>query len=276
MKNHKILIKIIIIFIIIITLFVFAQELFIFIHNKPYKGSYVYQGNRLYVEVDQFVKMTNLKMYKQGNYYVLSDKSIIPPESFSSLVYFNNKPLKYVLFQDGKVYVDLFELAYFTNSKVDINKETGIVDYYSKEKIEKITKEIYDQIYNNQKQIYQTDNKIQPGDKKIQAGEKEKIPKDAIKLVDESPIYEDKNNRGELRYTAKVKNTYDKVIENIKVKIKIVSPSNDVLYEQTFSFSSLKPGETKDISLYWINNTTVVVPQVKHEIDFKGKEKEEN
>ncbi|MFN4220390.1 MAG: hypothetical protein ACK4GJ_05680, partial [bacterium] len=111
--------------------------------------------------------------------------------------------------------------------------------------------------------------------KKIEAGKKEYIPADAIKLVEENPLYEDRNNRGELRYTAKVKNFYKEIIFDVKVKIKIVSPANDVLYEQTFTFPSLRSNEQKEISLYWINNTTVPFPQVKHEIDFKGKEEKE-
>lgn len=257
--------------------FVLGQELHIFIHNKPYKGEYVYQSNRIYVEIDKFVKMTNLKMYKQGNYYVLSNDNIIPPASFSSLVYFNNKPLKYVLFQNSKVYIDLFEIANFTNSVVEFNKETGIVDYYSKTKIELTAKEVYqssEQLYNTQKQIYSTQKEIYDK-KKIQVGEKPRIPADAIKIVDENPLYEDKNNRGELRYTAKVKNTYKETIYDVKVKIKIVSLANDVLYEQIFTFSSLKPNEQKEISIYWINNTTIPYPQVKYEIDFKGKEEKE-
>ncbi len=259
---------------IIISIFTisFAQNLYIFIHNKPFKGDYIYQGNRIYVELKEFVKMTNLKMYNQGNYYVLSDKNIIPPSTFTSLVYFNNKPLKYVIFQNSKVYIDLFEIASFTKATVEFSKDTGIVDYYNKQKIESTAEEVYkatQQVYNTKQEIYSKDKK------KIQAGEKPKIPADAIKIIDENPQYDDRNNRGELRYTAKVKNTYKEPIEDIKVKIKVVSLANDVLYEQVFTFSKLQPGETKEISLYWINNSTVPNPQIKHEIDFKGKEEQE-
>ncbi|MCS6955802.1 MAG: hypothetical protein NZM44_05550 [Candidatus Calescibacterium sp.] len=272
MKNFSKKFFISVFLLIVIAVFAFAQQLHIFIHNKPYKGDYIYQGNRIYVEINQFVKMTNLKMYNQGNYYVLSDKTIVPPASFTSLVYYNNKPLKYVIFQNSKVYVDLFELSYFTNSMVEFNKETGIVDYYSKAKVELTAQQVYqasEQIYNTQKDIYSTDKK------KIQVGEKPKIPADAIKIIDENPQYEDKNNRGELRYTAKVKNTYKETIEDIKIKIKIVSPANDVLHEEKFTFSLLKSSESKEISFYWINNTSVPFPQIKHEIHFKGKEEQE-
>ncbi|MFN3995058.1 MAG: hypothetical protein ACK4GR_00805, partial [bacterium] len=105
--------KVILIFLsfFITIMLVYSQQLYIFIHNKPYKGEYIYQGNRIYVEIEKFVKMTNLKMYKQANYYVISNENIIPPASFKSLVYFNNKPLKYVLLQNEKVFVDLFEVS---------------------------------------------------------------------------------------------------------------------------------------------------------------------
>lgn len=270
--------KILILTVLIVT-FVLAKELIIFIHNKPYKGEYIYQGNRIYVEIEQFTKMTNLKMYKQGNYYVLSEKTIVPPSSFSSLVYFNNKPLKYVILKDSKVFIDLFEISSFTNSVVQFNKETGIVDYYNKTKIEQTAEQIYkasQEIYKNSQEVYDTSKEIYSSDKKkIQVGEKKTIPADAIKIIEENPQYEDRNNRGELRYYAKIKNTYNETIQEIKVKIKIVTPANEILHEETFKFSSLKPGETREISFYWINNTTIPSPQIKHEIDFKGKEIQE-
>jgi hypothetical protein len=259
------------IFTFIILFFTLAENITIFIHNKPYKDSYIYQGGRIFVELEPFVKMTKLKMYKQGNYYVLSNSNLIPPSSYSSLVYFNNKPLKYVLVKETKVYIDLFEISYFTGAVVEFNKETGIVDYYNKAKLEETAKQVYsssNQIYNTQSEIYKQ-NKI------IEVGDKQQIPEDAIKIVEENQIYDDKNNRGELRYNAKVKNTYKEPIQDVKIKLKIVSPANDVLYQQVFSYTVLKPNESKEISLYWINNTTVSNPQIKVEIDFKGKEDKE-
>ncbi len=266
-KTSKVLI--IISFVLFIFLFSVAQELYIFIHNKPYKGKYIYQAGRVYVEVKELVKMTNLKMYNQGNYYVLSNNNIVPPSSFSSLVYFNNRPLKYVILQDSKVFIDLFELASLTGATVEFNKETFIVDYYNKEKVDLVAQEVYktlQQVYDTNKEIYSKDKK------KIEAGQKPSIPKDAIKIIEENPLYEDRNNRGELRYIAKVKNFYKETIYDIKIKIKVVSPANEVLEEKIFTFQSLKPNESKEITLYWINNTTIPYPQVKHEIDFKGKE----
>ncbi|MEN3014591.1 MAG: hypothetical protein ABDH21_00800 [bacterium] len=253
----------------------FSQELHIYIHNKKYKGQYIYKAPRIYVEIEVFVNMTGLKMYKQGNYYVISKDNIIPPQTFTSLVYYNNKPLRYVIFENQKVFIDLLEISYLTDSIVEFNKETGIVDYYSKTKLKQTAEELYkasQQVYQTQKEVY--DKKIQAGEK-VQAGEKPKIPKDAIKIIEEMPAYEDRNNRGELRYTAKVKNTYKEKIEQITVKIKITSPAGELLHQEVFKFPSLNPGQTKEIFFYWINNTTISNPVIKHEIDFKGKEEQE-
>ena len=258
------------------TPFTYADsEIYIYIHNKPYKGKYYYIGNRIYVNLEEFIKLTKIKYYKSGNYYVLSKTTIIPPSNFTSLVYYNTTPLKYVLLKDNSVYIDLFELAYLTNSKVDYNKETGIVDYYDPKKVEEVYKETYasQEVYNKDN-IYNTKNEIY-NKKNIQVGQKaEEIPADAIKVIDENKQYDDRNNRGELRYQATIVNNYTDIIKDIVVKVKIVSPDNNSLYEETFKYPSLKPGEKKNISIYWINNTMVVSPQVKVEIDFKGKKKE--
>lgn len=253
------------------------NELYIYIHNKPYNGNYFLQGNRIYVKLEDFIKLTNIKYYKTGNYYVLSKTNIVPPANFTSLVYYNTTPLKYVLLKDNIIYVDLFELAYLTNSKVDYNKETGIVDYYDPKKVEQVYQETYTkEVIYNKDNVYNTKNEVY--DKKnIQVGEKaEEIPEDAIKLVDENKQYDDRNNRGELRYQAAIINSYNDIIKDVVVKVKVVSPGNETLYEETFKYPSLKPGEKKSFSIYWINNTMVVSPQVKVEIDFKGKKKEKN
>jgi hypothetical protein len=254
-----------------------SNEVYIYIHNKPYKGNYFLEGNRIYVNLEQFIKLTNIKYYKVGNYYVLSKSNIVPPSNFKSLVYYNTTPLKYVLLKDNVIYVDLFELAYLTNSKVDYNKDTGIIDYYDPKKIEQVYKETYaKEVIYNKDNIYNVKNELY-NKKGIQVGQKaEEIPEDAIKLVDENKLYDDRNNRGELRYQAAIINNYKEVIKDIVVKVKVVSPGNDVLYEQTFKYPSLKPGEKQKFDIYWINNTMVVSPQVKVEIDFKGKKKEKN
>lgn len=254
------------------------SEVYIYIHNKPYKGNYFLEGNRIYVKLEDFIKLTNLKYYKVGNYYVLSKSNIIPPSNFQSLVYYNTTPLKYVLLRDNVIYVDLFELAYLTNSKVDYNKETGIIDYYDPKKVEQVYQENYTkEVIYNKDNIYNVKDEIYNKKKNIQVGEKsEEIPEDAIKLVDENQQYDDRNNRGELRYQAAIVNNYKEIIKDIVVKVRVVSPDGQNLYEETFKYPSLKPGEKKSFNIYWINNTMVVAPQVKVEIDFKGKKKEKN
>ncbi len=273
-----------ILFLLVLIIFYFNKpivvadnQVYIYIHNKPYTGNYFLQGNRIYIRLEDFIKLTNIKYYKTGNYYVLSKTNIVPPANFTSLVYYNTTPLKYVLLKDNVIYVDLFELAYLTNSKVDYNKETGIIDYYDPKKVEKVYQETYTkEVIYNKDNIYNAKNEIY-NKKSIQVGQKaEEIPEDAIKLVDENKLYDDRNNRGELRYQAAIVNSYKDVIKDIIVKVKVVSPGNETLHEETFKYSSLKPGEKKTFNIYWINNTMVPSPQVKVEIDFKGKKKEKN
>ncbi len=272
-------------------------KVYLYVHNKLYKGEIQQIGNRLYADLEALLKLLKVKYLKEGsNYFISSEDEVATVSRPIALVYVNGQPFKSAFIKGNKVMVDVKALAEALGFRFFYNPDTGIADViklrkiaYTKGKAKGSMEETHagrsseETVSEASKGKGTSEEKEESSStagkptKKLTAEEKEKakqemkVPADAVKVVKLDRYYD--FNSKQLSLKVVVANTWKKPVKNVVVTLRIVDGRGKDILKKVYSFGTLKPGQKKEISYFWINYTGVYNPGVKVDIDFKGKKK---
>ncbi len=283
-----------------------AQDnLYVYVHNRPYKGQIEVYGNRVYLELMPLLELMKLKYAVEGGvvYIVTDDNQLVPVEHPVRKVYINSKPFENAYTKGSKIFVDLQKFCSLVGYRMVYNRETGMIDVVSanrrilskaraeallkvktaQERQESVEKKSPEEVEQGKEtgsgSEEQSGQEVQSGkeSKRITASEKEKaeeelkIPADAVIVTD---VYKYMDTRpgpnAEVRVSAKVKNKWKKIVKKVRVTLQIVDGYGKPLVSKTYFYPSLKPGEVKEINFLWYNYTNIPV-DVKFTVNFEGK-----
>ena len=271
-------------------------KVYLYVHNKLYKGEIQQIGNRLYADLEALLKLLKVKYLKEGsNYFISSEGEVSTVSRPTALVYVNGQPFKSAFIKGSKVMVDVKALAEALGFRFFYNPDTGIADVvklrkitYTKGKAKGSMEETKAEKSSGETVSEASEGKgtsEEKGEssnttgktKKLTAEEKEKakqemkVPADAVKVIKLDRYYD--FNSKQLSLKVVVANTWKKPVKNVVVTLRIVDGRGKDILKKVYSFGTLKPGQKKEISYFWINYTGVYNPAVKVDIDFKGKKK---